>query len=203
MSQSQLREFPEWNRVGVNPTDLLPNGKKNGNLKKKKTKTKVIVFTSQDCFTEGPKCLPELPPNSGLDGVSSCSQGATPTNTVASLACSVDTEPLSSRAEVACPLSLSLEWPLLPFLSSQRSWEWQDKLDFSLSLLPSPTYSFHASLHKNLYYGHCNGRLLFDMSSPKLCMCKLAKTFLMYKYYLPFLWVYQGNINWLPHDSRL
>ena len=71
ISQSQLRQFPEWNRVGVNSTDLLPNGKKNGNLKKK---TEVIVFTGQDCFTEGPECLPEFPPNSGLDGVSACSQ---------------------------------------------------------------------------------------------------------------------------------
>lgn len=42
MSQSQLRQFPEWNRVGVNPTDLLPNGKKNGNLKKKKNQSNSI-----------------------------------------------------------------------------------------------------------------------------------------------------------------
>lgn len=69
-------------------------------------------------------------------------------------------------SEVSRPLALSLELPLLLFLSFCRSCD--SKLHFSfflhLSLLFSyfvnPTCHFHASIHEKLYYGHLGGQLL-------------------------------------------
>lgn len=131
---------------------------------------------------------PELPPNSGLDGVSSCSQGGhSHRHCGLLLVPSTLSHFLHEQRSCLSPFTQPRVAACFPFFPPEV-WEWQGKLDISLSLLPSPTYSFHASLHKNLYYGHCNGQLLFDMSSPKLCMCNLTKTYLMCKYYPPFLW---------------
>ena len=71
-SQSQLRHFPECDRVGTNPTDLLPNRNKNGDLKEGEE----IVVGGQDCFPEEPKRLPEPQPRSVLGAISSYSQRA-------------------------------------------------------------------------------------------------------------------------------